>query len=119
MGLNSTVVIMNDSLHAIKDDDNFGEKVYYAVQNLYSSSSKRKDNYISSAGHVNAALVVETHHSSAFRLVLVGGNSGLGLDVLLSFEEVRDVNGNTNELEMKVLQALAKKCGYALRKKND
>jgi hypothetical protein len=71
MGFNSTVVILNDALNAIREDKDFGHKVYDAVCAV--QLGKTVD--ISSGHHVNAATVVESHHADGYRLVLVGGNT--------------------------------------------
>lgn len=68
MGLNTTVVILNDALHDIRRDPKFGENLFFAIIN--------GDKHVPAGGHGNAAYVVETHHADHEVLVRVGGNLG-------------------------------------------
>jgi len=70
MGLNTTVVILNDGLHDIKDDPKFGEKLYNAIL-----ASNKQDKVLYS-GHGNVGEVIETHHADSDVTIKVGGNTG-------------------------------------------
>ena len=72
MGFNTTVVIYNDSLNEIRDDKEFGKKLYDAIMRNWSS---RKPECID-AGNSDAGYVIEQHHSSIDVFVKVGGNIG-------------------------------------------
>lgn len=77
MGYNTTVVILNDALHFIEDDPDFGKRLADAVKRV----TKGKPVYVSahakSGGiHCNAATVIETHHADYDVTVRVGGNRG-------------------------------------------
>lgn len=72
MGLNTTVVVLNDALHEIKDDPEFGAKLYRACIEKRDGSPE----YISAGSYCTAAVVVETHHADHNVLVRVGGNTG-------------------------------------------
>lgn len=77
MGFNTTVVVLNDALSFIKDDPEFGRRLYEAV--LAVERGKPVDVAAHAAGggiHCNAATVIETHHSDYFVTVKVGMNSG-------------------------------------------
>lgn len=96
MGYNSTVVVMNDALHQIENDPDFGKKLAQAVRSL----SVRNDYADVSAGnHCNAATVVATHHADIHSVVIVGGNNGkvigssLYSDTEKIFREVADQLG--------------------------
>src|SRR5439155_25660805 len=75
MGFNTTVVVLNDALHHIRDDKDFGMKLYNAVTMI-----GRGWQDVSAGSHCNAARVIETHHADCMHAVLVGGNSGVDLD---------------------------------------
>lgn len=106
MGMNTTVVIMNDSLDSIRKDPKFGEKLYQAVISV--GHKNLVD--VSAGGCVNAATVLETHHADGLVPVLVGGNHGY---------VVRDIwvgQGSDNP-ELALLKELAHKLGYRVSKK--
>lgn len=76
MGFNTTVVVMNDALDAIRDDPGFGRRLYDAVLKLQHGKTVN----VAARGlhriHCNAATVIETHHADYFVTVKVGGNYG-------------------------------------------
>ena len=78
MGYQATVVILMDSIHTIRDDPKFGEKLYEACLNK-SVSPKHPVNIKAYANgcSCDAGCVVEVHHASDERKVLVGGNTGV------------------------------------------
>lgn len=75
MGFNTTVVVLNDALSYIRDDPEFGRRLYDAVTRAHSgpqdvaAHSKR-------GIHCNAAIVIETHHADYDVIVRVGRNTG-------------------------------------------
>lgn len=71
MGMNSTLVILNDALHLIEKDKDFGRKVAEAIKDF-----GYKNTPISSGHHCNAASVVDCHHADHTNIILVGGNVG-------------------------------------------
>lgn len=103
MGYNTTLVVLNDALHEIREDKDFGRKVYEAA--LTVSRGKRVD--ISIGGFANVATVIETHHADGIKLIAVGGNCGQDLGYV----------GNYNATELDMLKALADKLGYSVSKK--
>lgn len=111
MGWNTTVVVMNDSLDAIRQDSNFGERLYNAC--LKAIDGGEHDVCANPDGtqsyHVNAATVIETHHADGTALVAVGGNMGINLGVFYAYGE--------EEKEVRLLKALADKLGYRISKK--
>ena len=73
MGWNTTVVVLNDALTDIRDDPEFGRKLYDACLEAVA----RKPVDVSAGCHCNAATVIETHHADQMVLVRVGGNMGV------------------------------------------
>ena len=74
MGFNTTLIVLNDALHLIKEDKEFGRKVYDATL-MVDQSLDNKGVDISSGNHCNAATVIESHHADGYRLIMVGGNT--------------------------------------------
>lgn len=74
MGFNSTLVVLNDALHIIEKDTEFGKKVKDAILEKYSYRDRRL--YISSGNHANVAEVIEVHHADMKHIIAVGGNTG-------------------------------------------
>jgi coenzyme F420-reducing hydrogenase delta subunit len=109
MGYNSTMIILNDSLGVIEKDNKFGKKVSDAIKRLSFSNKRGID--ISCSGHVNAATVIETHHSSQTVVVGVGGNCATVLGRHYDFRK------ETDEEKLAVLRSLADQLGYRLVKK--
>ncbi len=74
MGYNTTVVILNDALDSIAKDPDFGRRLADEIKR----SSFRPDtpNDVSAGGFCNAALIIESHHSSDEVAVIVGHNTG-------------------------------------------
>lgn len=108
MGFNSVLVVMNDALHQIADDAQFGKKVSDAIKNH--SRGGRTD--ISSGGHVNAASVVSCEHADTTVVAAIGGNHATLL--------LHKHNGGlhlTEDDQIQLLKSLADKYGYSLRKK--
>lgn len=76
MGFNTTVVILNDGLHDIKKDKDFGKKLYDAISDFQGRPITLY------SGHGNVGAVIETHHASHDVLISVGGNTGEIIDPL-------------------------------------
>jgi hypothetical protein len=106
MGYVATLVINCDALHLIKEDKDFGDKVYHAVNSLDT------ENNICVGGFISAATAIEIHHSSYAVPVLVGGH----IDKKITCVGVNYNAGENTELE--VLKQLAVKHGFSLRKKS-
>jgi hypothetical protein len=113
MGFNTTIVIMNDALHQIGKDPEFGKNVAEAIMMRETYGDKLVD--IPSGNHVNAASVIETHHADGMHAVLVGGNSGYNLGWVGGYS----LNPSDSEHAKTLLKALADHLGYkiALTKK--
>lgn len=114
MGHNTTVVIMNDALSVIREDENFGFKIADAISRmgaydyLYNSVSARSGGNV----HVNAAVVVETHHSAGISVVAVGGNTATVLSPY-----VGSGTHHQDDDKKRIVSILADELGYKLVKK--
>ena len=107
MGYNSTIIVMNDALHRIKDDADFGKKVHDAILKLNVS---RRPVDISSGGYINAAVAVETHHADCVAVVAVGQNFASVLHTTYG-------SHYTDHDKVDILKRVAENMGYAVRKK--
>jgi len=101
MGINTTIVIMNDSLNDIMRDKDFGFKLGMALQ-MADGKSYPKD--IPCGGSVRAATVIESHGSELNAVVVVGGNYG----------ELAGLSDKKENID--VLRDIAKQHGYRLSK---
>ena len=72
MGFNTCLVILNDKLHDIEDDPDFGRKVSEAVNSMRIPCDIN-----------GAAKIVACTHSSRSVTVEVGGNTGRVIDPIL------------------------------------
>lgn len=106
MGYNTTIVLLNDSLGDLARDQEFGAKLAEAVSHL--AIERPIDVCVGCCA--NGALVLETHHADQLLPVMVGGN---GARVITDTY----VRWNSDDPEMDLLRALAKKHGFTLRKK--
>jgi hypothetical protein len=109
MGFNTTVIVMNDALHEIREDPEFGRKLSEAIAAFSHRNPHLRD--VSAGCHVNAAHVIETHHADGVAVVAVGGNTGVYLGYGGGWGNMRSGE------EEKILQALADSLGYELKKK--
>jgi hypothetical protein len=75
MGLNTTVLVLNDALGQIEKDPEFGKKLAAAIK---SHGNAQVD--VHAGYHCVAATVIETHHADMTAVVGVGGNIGLVID---------------------------------------
>jgi hypothetical protein len=80
MGYNTTVLVLNDALTEIENDPNFGKKLAEVIRQhgiLQGMVPKQRvSSYVRAGSYMNAATVIETHHSSQTALVAIGGNYG-------------------------------------------
>ena len=110
MGFNTTLVIMNDALHVIAKDADFGAKVAQAAAQYGCYGNKPVD--VSSSGHCNAATVVDCHHADHTSIILVGGNCAT---VALPYAGGWD--HSSAEDHERILKEWARKLGYVVSKK--
>lgn len=67
MGFNSTILILNDNLHLISKNPNFGEQV---SDQLALHCSNKQYPYA-----IGGFKVIAQHHADAVSIILVGGNT--------------------------------------------
>lgn len=83
MGWNTVVVVMNDALHDIAGDTQFGERLQRAVLGFSTSRRLGRDSCVAAHGercvHVNAAEVVSQDHADGHQVVIAHGNTGWAL----------------------------------------
>jgi len=107
MGYVATIVVNVDALDLIKEDKDFGKKVYNAVSGL----GIRGEGNIHVGGFISAAQAIEKHHSSYAVPVMVGGyQDKVVADIAIDFKVGEDT-------ELEVLRQLAEKHNFSLRKK--
>lgn len=112
MGYNTTVIVLNDALHEIERDPQFGKKLSDAILKHACSRAAdvRRGVDVSAGNHINAATVIESHHADGNAIVAIGGNCG---------SIVGHTFGTHHKPEdrEKILRELANQLGYTLRKK--
>ena len=107
MGLNTSVIVMNDSLGSIESDPEFGRLLARAVKSLEGDTPAEVWSGNSLVGYV-----IETHHSSGVVPVLIGGNTGTPIrGIVLSGHPLGTPTTNYEEM---LLRQLAHKHGYRL-----
>lgn len=106
MGYNSVLLVLNDTLHEIKNDKEFGRKVNDAVLQL--GRGKQVD--IPSGCCANAATAISCEHADVTQVIAVGGNYASPLGMLWG-------SHHTPESKLNLLRNLADEFGYTLRKK--
>lgn len=106
MGLNTTVVVLNDGLSFIKENPvEFVDNLYDAIMRL-----RNDPIWVPCGSHCNVAEVVETHHADHTVVISVGGNCGSILGYSFGFKH-RD-----EESKVRILKSLATEMGYRLVK---
>jgi hypothetical protein len=108
MGYNTTLIVLNDALHEIEEDPEFGKKVAQATRKASMLREGDRGIDIRSGCHVNAATVVETHHADQVKLIAVGGNCGQDLGY----------HGGYRSDKEDLLRSLADDLGYRIVKKS-
>jgi len=107
MGWNTSLMIMNDALNSLETDKDFNRKLHSAILRMGGSPQRPID--VAIGGHVNGCLVIESHHADQCIPILVGGNHAWPI-------EKCSVRWSAADPEKMLLEALAKKHGYTLRK---
>ena len=98
MGINTTVLIMNDALDGIENDPDFGKNLARAIKCWGSLPLD-----VPAGHHCNAATVIEQHHSSFTVIVAVGGNYATVLG------SVAGDDHNKPETQHQMLKSIMKK----------
>ena len=105
MGMNTTVIIMNDALGEIEKDPDFGKNLARAIKCWGSLPLD-----VPAGHHCNAATVVEQHHCSFTVIVAVGGNYATVLGSVVGDDH------NKPEKQNQMLKSIMKK--YSSPKKD-
>tara|TARA_Y100000310_G_scaffold317661_1_gene370764 strand:+ start:967 stop:1395 length:429 start_codon:yes stop_codon:yes gene_type:complete len=111
MGFNTTVVVLNDALHQIQEDPEFGKRLHKSIGELGGGSNVRNVDVPAIHGnsvHCNAATVIETHHVDETTIIAVGGNMG---------KQIGNVFCSANADPLEIVKQLADQLGYTLHKK--
>lgn len=111
MGLNSTVVILNDYLGAIVRDPEFGRRLHTAIVSPEDKTIYSVDGRASCC----AGKVLGTDHADFSHLYLVGGNTGSDLGHVLGGYEPKG-KGRKKQL-VHLLKALADELGYEVKRR--
>ena len=111
MGYNTSVIVLNDALHDIENDPEFGKNLAQTIRRAALPDLHRSQLDVRAGCHCNAASVIETHHADQTSLVAFGGNYGncLGMAWGSSHHE--------KEKQLEILRQIADQFGYTLRKK--
>jgi hypothetical protein len=105
MGYMTTLVILNDHLHSIRDDEKFGMKVYDAILKC---GSRGEEIFWSG----NGVQVIESHHADERVLLVVGGNCAQVLNHTYGFADWRKP-----DVQETILREFAEKLGFIVSKK--
>ncbi len=105
MGWNTTVLVLNDCLHEIEKDKDFGQKLSDAIRASYPNTGERK-----SVGQ--AATVVATHHADEVSVIAVGGNYATHLDSVYG-----RFSHHKEEDQIEILKRVAEHYGFTLVEK--
>lgn len=89
MGNQTTLVILNDALHDIRNDPEFGNRLYNATL----GQNGCRFNTIPAGTYANAAEIIETHHAGSDVLILAGGNTAKQIDLPLDSPIYFTANG--------------------------
>ncbi len=111
MGWNTTVVVYNDALNAIKNDPDFGRKLAEAITRRAAGIRAEDHVDVPAGNHANAAMVVESHHADSTAVVTVAGNLGILQAQTYGWDH------HTPEGAERVLRDWADKQGFELVKK--
>lgn len=109
MGFNTPVLILNDALHLIENDREFGKNIAKAI---FSAYARQQPIDIGVSGHCNAATVLPPAHADVVQVIAFGGNHASTL--------MRIGNGGhhyTSEEQMQLVKDLADQYGFRLVKK--
>jgi len=106
MGYNSTVLILNDRLHEIEKDPEFGYKI---SQLILMNSRKEYPHLKSTIPYHYGCEVAAVNHADVTSVVVTGGNFSQEI-----FTDYRDYDLDTQEGLTKLVKMMASKLGYRL-----
>jgi len=113
MGWQTTITILNDAIHELKNDPEFGRRLELAI--LKASAIRHGErNDIRIGNHLNGCMVIESHHADQTALIAAGGNHATKV-----FQTFGDVAHHTEYGQEQLLRDWANKMGFRLVRKKD
>lgn len=100
MGFNSTILIRNDFLNEVKDDPEFGKKVFHAIQH-------GPQKYPSPSGSFQ---VITVDHADSYYLIIAGGNAATPIAATGGYH----MNPRIPKDQDTLLRRFVKQLGYRL-----
>ena len=90
MGYNTTILVLNDTLHTIERDRDFGKKVADAIRSIHYGYEKPIGISVTDGKsiHCDAASVIETHHADTTAIIAIGKNYGKVLNYCTEANEL-------------------------------
>lgn len=117
MGFNSGLIIMNDSLHEIRENAfEFTAGVVRAIQSSGGRLRTGERVDIGVRGHVNAASLFHMAHADEHQVFVVGGNTAIAVPG--GFTRIGGYQ-DPNETNLALLKQMADSAGYRLVKKRN
>ena len=104
MGFNSTILILNDRLHEIENDPEFGAKLAIGI-NEFGYASERQKSYIT-----GQTKVLSCQHADNMAVIAVGGNCGTKLDTVFGLTHHKEDD------KLEIVKQMAENLGYRLEK---
>ena len=101
MGFNSTVLILNDRLHEIENDQDFGKKVADGIRE-FGYANKYNKTYITGQTEI-----LSCQHASENAIIAVGGNCGTQLGTVFGTH-------HKEEDKLDIVKQLAEELGFKL-----
>ena len=111
MGFNSVIFILNDELHRIEKDKDFGERV---SEQLGLHVSGRHNDYPR-----HGFKAVAQHHADATSVIFVGGNMARVVDILNADHSWGHTDARGDDTVIEVLNEVARNYGYKLIRMSD
>lgn len=105
MGHQATVVMRMDTIHLIKDDPQFGRKLYDAC--VRHTGQSTPTSIIGGEG-----VVVSVHHCDYYQVILSGGGSAVTTKSCVEFQH------DENAMKLNALKQFADELGYRVSKKS-
>lgn len=111
MGYNTSILILNDSLDAIKKDEQFGKRLADGILESYGRPSGKID--VRAGMHMSAVSIIAQHHADVKSLIMVGGNYGREIERFHYEFPIYD----SDRGKLAILRKFAWQLGYRVVKK--
>lgn len=106
MGFNTTILILNDSLHRIREDKDFGKNLVNAIGRQFMENKPLSD------FDRHQTTVMGQHHADVVSVLMVGGNMGVEIAQIYNGGHVAEIEDQIN-----LLKEVADKFGFNLVRK--